>query len=162
MVIGLTKIFVFSDSHGCSANMSKVLRKEVPDMIIFLGDGEVDLESLKHSYPKIRIHSVRGNCDIYSSSAGFLILSVPPRKIFATHGHTYGVKIDPSLEKLVTAAFEKEADILLFGHTHVPFTDYRMGMEILNPGTIGNVENPTYGEVIIDGFKLRTAIKKVV
>jgi len=43
---------------------------------------------------------------------------------------------------------EKEADILLFGHTHVPFMDYYGKMLLLNPGSISlprATSIPTFG-----------------
>ena len=36
-------IYVFSDSHGYSGNMLHVLSAGLPDLLLFLGDGELDL-----------------------------------------------------------------------------------------------------------------------
>lgn len=38
---------------------------------------------------------------------------------------------------------ERQADILLFGHTHQPLTDYDDGLYILNPGSLRG--RGTYG-----------------
>ena len=40
-------------------------------------------------------------------------------------------------------ARERQADILLFGHTHQPLTDYDDGLYILNPGSLRG--RGTYG-----------------
>ena len=60
-----------------------------------------------------------------------------------THGHLYGVKSD--LTRVVYAARERNADLLLYGHTHIPVTDYEDGLYILNPGSIHG--GGTYGVV---------------
>ena len=35
----MTKICVFSDSHGCPENILRAMSKESPEYVIFLGDG---------------------------------------------------------------------------------------------------------------------------
>lgn len=54
---------------------------------------------------------------------------------------------------------EVDADVALFGHTHTPFKDRSLGMEVLNPGTISNVQHPSYGIVTISAGKIATQIK---
>ena len=142
--------FVFSDSHGYSNNMMTVLKQHLPDELIFLGDGELDLISVREKYPDLIIHHVRGNCDFSSSSKETIVIKSGRKKIFLCHGHTMDVK--SSLHTLIDTAFNAEADVLLFGHTHVPYTGFSMAMEILNPGTIGECLDPTYGVLIVDGF----------
>ena len=51
------------------------------------------------------------------------------------------------------AAMEADADILLFGHTHIAHRDTGLGMEIMNPGSIGMGIRPSYGVIKIDGDK---------
>ena len=150
------KYFVFSDSHGCSKNMETILRDQLPDELIFLGDGELDLLPIRKKYPDLKIHHVRGNCDLTSSARETLIIQCGRKKIFACHGHTLGVK--ESVDQLISKAFDSEADVVLYGHTHIPYTAYTMAMEILNPGSIGDVPDPTYGLVEINGFNVRTMI----
>ena len=52
------------------------------------------------------------------------------------------------LYRLVCAARERQADILLFGHTHQPLIDYDDGLHILNPGSLHG-SGGTYGTVDI-------------
>lgn len=49
--------------------------------------------------------------------------------------------------------------MVLFGHTHAPFKDRNLGIEVLNPGTISNVQHPSYGVVAISAGIITTAIK---
>lgn len=52
------------------------------------------------------------------------------------------------LFRVVCAAKERGADVLLYGHTHVPMTDYEDGLYILNPGSL---RSGTYGVVDLSG-----------
>ena len=151
--------YVFSDSHGYSGNMLAVLQKRLPDELIFLGDGELDLVDVRKKYPDLTIHNVRGNCDIASSARLQMVIKSGRKKIFICHGHTMGVK--DSLDMLVDSAFTAEANVVLFGHTHVPYTGFSMAMDIMNPGTIGECPDPTYGVLSIDGFRVDTIIVHV-
>ena len=128
------KVLVFSDSHGSLRNIKKVIKKTKNlDMIIHLGDiGHQDDElRMLTPYPtKI----VRGNCDWGSANPDSDIFNVGPVKIFASHGHQYGVNY--GYEKLYYTALENGCDIALFGHTHVPVLDEGEKVTIANPGSI--------------------------
>lgn len=148
--------YVFSDSHGYNENMLAVLNQKLPDELIFLGDGELDLIPVRKKYPNLIIHHVRGNCDIASTARLQIIIKCGKKKIFMCHGHTMGVK--DSLDTLIDTAFAAEANVVLFGHTHMPYTGFSMAMDIMNPGTIGEYPDPTYGVLTIDGFRVDTKI----
>lgn len=152
------KFIVFSDSHGVADNMIRAVKKEKPDLCFFLGDGEHDLSLLQRRFPNLPVNAVRGNCDVFSTLPRALCCAAGGLRIFATHGHLYGVKHDPILRELCEAALEADADVVLFGHTHDPFRDRTMGMEILNPGSIGPTTRPSYGLILTDGEKTETAI----
>ena len=42
----MTKICVFSDSHGNSENMIQAIEMEKPDIVIHLGDGAGDMSDV--------------------------------------------------------------------------------------------------------------------
>jgi hypothetical protein len=153
------KICVLSDSHGNSEHMSRAISVERPNYIIFLGDGELDFEVIKKAYPNVHTIQVRGNCDIHSPVPAIQKMVVGGKKFFATHGHKFNVKHDLTFWELRHTAMEDDADIVLFGHTHTPFKDRSLGMEILNPGSISNSKNPSYGVVTISEGKIATQIK---
>lgn len=154
----MTKICVFSDSHGYADNMLSAIAWEQPDLVIHLGDGEADLDLIRRGYPTLPIENVRGNCDRYSSVPEVLRLTVGGRRIFAAHGHTYGVKGDPTYTRLLFAAMEDEADIVLFGHTHMACQDEVNGMTIMNPGSCGDTYRPSYGMIMIEDGKTESKI----
>ncbi len=152
------KFIVFSDSHGVADNMLRAVRLEKPDLCFFLGDGEHDLAKLHRHFPGLPIHAVRGNCDVLSTLPRTLCCAAGGKRIYAVHGHLHGVKHDPVYRELCEAALEEGADIVLFGHTHEPFLDRSMGMELLNPGSIGPTTRPSYGLIRINGDRLETSV----
>ncbi len=59
-------------------------------------------------------------------------------KIFMTHGHRFRVKQD--LYPLLKEARAQNADVAMFGHTHIPHcTQEEDGLWVLNPGAAGGV-----------------------
>ncbi len=153
------KFIVFSDSHGDVDHMIRAVRLENPVLCFFLGDGEYDLTRLQRRFPSLPVNAVRGNCDLRSTLPRALTCAAGGVRIFATHGHLFGVKHDPIYRELCEAALAENADVVLFGHTHEPFRDRTMGMELLNPGSIGPTTRPSYGLILLDGDRVETAVR---
>lgn len=137
------KCLIFSDSHGEYRYLKKALSLH-PDaeVVFFLGDGLSAVEDIARDDENRMWISVRGNCDF---SNIFLNREALPaeeinlmgKKIFLTHGHLYGVKTD--LDRLSSAAESRGADIVLFGHTHIPYLNYVSAENphyLFNPGSI--------------------------
>lgn len=131
----MKSILVMSDTHGHKANMQKAL-KAFPgvDCIIHLGDYARDAEYIK-TLTGNRVYSLRGNCDISSSARREILLRTGGVKILALHGHDQGVK--SSLLGLGLYAAEKDADLVLFGHTHIPAEVPFLKAILFNPGSLG-------------------------
>ena len=66
-------------------------------------------------------------------------------RVFACHGHKYGVK--SSELSLWLRAKEKEVDLALFGHTHNPYERCYEGVRLFNPGSIGQ---GSYGVIYVE------------
>ncbi len=145
------RLIVTSDTHRDFYALHTLVEKHhrTADLFLHLGDGADELEQVKDIYPECKFLSVRGNCDFAVNSSLVGSFSCGDAKIFYTHGHIYNVKYE--LESLYRAGKEIEANVILFGHTHVPMVDYRDGVHILNPGSLGmpRGEKPTYGVVDI-------------
>ena len=152
----MTRICVFSDSHGSLAKMKEIVRAEKPDMVLHLGDLVSDCEELRREFPQLDIRNVRGNCDYRSAVPLLLRCTVEGKQIFAAHGHAYQVK--SGYTRICYAALEAGADILLFGHTHIPYRDHALTLDILNPGSIGPGYKPSYGRITIDAGTVETEI----
>ena len=155
-------ILVFSDSHGREGRIKEAIDRQIkkPDAIIFLGDGLRDMESIDAD--GIPILSVSGNCDLGSMFSGDTpdqrCVILGDKKIFFTHGHRYGVK--NTLIPLISEAAKREADVLLFGHTHEgyerelqPDNEYGIKLDkplyIMNPGSIGSYPY-MFGSITVD------------
>lgn len=135
-------IFVFSDSHGSVNDMKDIIRAGRPDMIIHAGDYSSDCEELKSEFPDMLITGVCGNCDRFTQLPVVLTFNMFGKKFFVTHGHNHGVK--SGIDRLCYAGLEAGADIIIFGHTHIPFYDRRLAIDIINPGSIGRSARPSY------------------
>ncbi len=155
----MTRICVFSDSHGDVERMKSAVLNERPDLVIHLGDCTADCDELRREFSTPDIRNVRGNCDRFSAAPELLRTEAAGKRIFAAHGHRYDVK--NSYNAICYAAMEAEADILLFGHTHIAYRDSHLGMEIMNPGSIGRGISPSYGVILIDGGEISTFIVRL-
>ena len=122
------RLLVVSDIHGRYERLAKLIDSQKGiDALIFLGDGLSDLDRADAYDRGISVISVKGNCDGFSflgrqSAPEETTVTFEGYKIFMLHGHTRGVK--HSLANAIYAAQEREADILLFGHTHEPLEKY--------------------------------------
>lgn len=156
----MTKAIVFSDSHGELRYMLQAVDRELPDMILHLGDHDADAAELGAEYPLLPMLVVRGNCD-WTDTPRYLVTVIEGVRIFLCHGHTYGVK--EGLMRAIYAALEKQADVLLFGHTHEPFCGEAEGgeLKLLNPGTCGPTYDPTYGILELDKGRCRACWKRL-
>ena len=103
----MKRVLVLSDSHGNVNNMILAVRREMPEMIIHLGDCWADAEQLQKKCLGIPLEQVPGNCDCRQE---FLerILLIEGKKILICHGHTYNVKA--GYMNLQYGAQEKEVD----------------------------------------------------
>ncbi len=154
------RIIVVSDSHRRISLLEEVAERHQDDMdyMIFLGDVLDDAAYLPEWFPNIKLCTVRGNCD-YSADAPLTgLLKAGGKRVFYTHGHQYFVKQGTAtLEKVARA---EGADVVLYGHTHLPHAEYKDGLYILNPGSIGNPREgkPSYGIVDITPAGILTNI----
>lgn len=160
------QILVFSDSHGNTARMKEIAARSRAEVILFLGDGLRDFETLADAVPQgTMLLAVRGNCDGISDGVpAERILTLEGIRILMLHGHTRSVK--HGTEALVSYARAQEIDLVLYGHTHTP-DDRRLFCDeggkplyILNPGSIGGgyFGSATFGTVEIRHGQMLTNI----
>lgn len=126
------RVLVLSDSHGDVYKLRRAIDSQpIAKLIVFLGDGEYDIDSVECRVPVIK---VRGNCDFGSSLPLNFTDEVCGKKIYCTHGFRENVKY--TTENLISAAKSHGAHIALYGHTHVPVTSYDGGLYLVNPGSV--------------------------
>ena len=145
------RIIVMSDSHGSFSRVMAILHDNPgADLFLHLGDGAKDFEEAGWLFPDTARKAVQGNCDfgydLELMQEG--VLEAEGKRILYTHGDRYRVK--QGLEELEKAAREKEADIVLYGHTHTAFQEYRDGLWILNPGSVRDSSYTPAGYLVLD------------
>lgn len=145
------KLLIASDLHGSARYCRDLLAaydREQADRLLFLGD--ILYHGPRNDLPdeynpkavasvlnerKENILCIRGNCDaeVDQFVLAFPILSefgfimADGLRLYATHGHVFNPDHLPPLQP---------EDILLFGHTHVPFLEKRGEILCLNPGSV--------------------------
>lgn len=127
------RVLVFSDSHGSNYNLRKVLDTSTADYLIFLGDGLREVQNLMQSYPHIKFLAVKGNCDFDPEAIETDLVTIGGIRILFTHGHNFNVRY--TTKTLEDAARKINADIVLYGHTHIAEKTYSDGLYIINPGS---------------------------
>ena len=129
------KIGLMSDTHGNTDNIDQAVAMAGElSMWIHTGDLVSDAEYLA-LVTEIPVISVAGNCDWGNTKApNEKIVELPGHKIFATHGHLYGVK--GNIYPLAQAAEKYGADIAVFGHSHVAQICHTNNLLIINPGSL--------------------------
>ena len=121
-----------------------IKRNRNADIFLHLGDG-ADSFLMLCERMGVFGRAVKGNCDSFLISSAKIpdrdIFTICGKKIFMTHGNAFGVSY--STERLIYAAREAEADIVLYGHTHVKDCRYieenevyKKPLYIMNPGSI--------------------------
>lgn len=128
------RILIVSDTHGYHKNLDRALENagEV-DMFIHLGDVEGGEEYI-NAVVGCEKHIVRGNNDFFSELPKEEEFYIGVKKAFITHGHNYCVSLDPKQVKEEGRA--RNADIVMFGHTHRPYLDQDQDITVLNPGSL--------------------------
>lgn len=137
-------IVVCSDTHGYTGFIDKLTSK-YPNASLYLhaGDSELRKEEL---FP---FETVKGNCDYYIDNR-IKLINVKGIKILMFHGDKFMLDLD----MLVNYAKNYDANILIHGHTHIPYYNYVEGVHILCPGSISRprVTRSTYALIKINEY----------
>jgi uncharacterized protein len=144
------RIGVVSDSHGELYMLDKALSlMEDIDLIIHLGDHYNDIIKINEKY-KNDIEYVVGNNDYKGGAEYDKTIVIAGKRIFMTHGHKYNVSL--GLNKLYFKGLEENADIVLYGHTHVQHIERSSSTLFLNPGStsLPRDSKPGCAVIVID------------
>lgn len=128
------RILIVSDTHGYHKNLDRALENAgTVDMFIHLGDVEGGEEYI-NAVVSCEKHVVRGNNDFFSELPKEEEFYIGAKKVFITHGHYYGVSLDP--QQVREEGQARNADIVMFGHTHRPYLEQQQDITVLNPGSL--------------------------
>ena len=146
------KILIVSDTHAKHGNLDYVLEQAGSiDLFIHLGDVEGDEEYLD-AVIECEKHIVRGNNDFFSRLPREEEFDIGKYHVFITHGHYYYVSMD--VDTIIEEARSRNADIVMFGHTHKPYFSQKDGLTVLNPGSLSyprqDGRKPSYMVMEID------------
>lgn len=126
------RIGVISDTHGVVHPAVPEVFKNV-DHIIHAGDicGEHVLEALRKLAP---VTSVEGNNDGLSTGEDILRFSLSGLRILLTHILPRPAKRDG---RVVESLKSEPADVVFFGHSHLPHNEVLDGVRYFNPASSG-------------------------
>jgi putative phosphoesterase len=143
------KVLVMSDTHGDIFNARQAIVSNADiDLVLHLGDFYRDAVKLSQLFPDIKMEYVCGNCDTgIAAPYAEKILEIGGKRIFMTHGHKYSVKW--SYDRILAKAEEENADVILFGHTHIAFIDKINNILIINPGSISESRSSNFESYLI-------------
>ena len=131
------KLVILSDTHGDDRIIDQVIAREEPfDYLIHCGDSETSLGGYADPSNPYRLLAVRGNCDYAVDLPAVRCERILFYNVLITHGHRENVRYGD--HDLLEIGMANRADIILYGHTHVPEFAERDGILIINPGS------PTY------------------
>ncbi len=143
------KIVVLSDSHGKEGYVYDILIKNTDaDMIIHLGDGVGDLDLSLFEIPSFKnkpVIRVLGNCDFFGDYPFTTFENICGYRFYITHGYRQNVK--QGLSQIKWDAEKNDRNVILYGHTHIPYLEEHDGLHIFNPGAVANLQ---YGIITID------------
>ncbi len=128
------KVLIVSDTHGRNHYLIDTINRVAPiDLLIHLGDLESGEEYIK-SMLNCPAEFVSGNNDFFNGLPKDKIIHIGKYTVMLTHGHRYGVNF--STGTLQETARRQQADIVMFGHTHVPLIDLTGSVWTINPGSL--------------------------
>ncbi|MGM0470971.1 MAG: metallophosphoesterase family protein [Bacillota bacterium] len=146
------KLVVISDTHGSQERIEEVIDREADfDYLIHAGDHLTDVDFAVDNQ-SWQVITVKGNCDRGLTGEVEKLFTVNGKQILLTHGHKYALK--QGLTRLSYRVAEVEADIVIFGHTHISLNQSVDGRLYFNPGslTYPRDDSASYGVLkIADG-----------
>jgi putative phosphoesterase len=146
------RIAVVSDSHRNLYMLDNAIKSAGNvDLIVHLGDCVRDIIKVNEKYKK-PVEYVFGNNDFGISPVYEKVLIKNGIRILLTHGHRYNLYY--GVEDLYSKALEVEAQVVLYGHTHIQNVERIGDILFLNPGS---VSLPRDGK---PGFAILTINKK--
>ncbi len=129
------RLAAVADTHSQPhAKTRERLQQLVPHAILHGGDIG-DLRVLEELAEVAPVYAVRGNIDSTARELpDVLMLDVGALRILLTHIAVYGPKLRSEVARMAKA---ERAQLVVCGHSHVPFIGRDQGLTVFNPGSIG-------------------------
>lgn len=148
------RILVISDSHGRNDDVAGVVQQVGHiDMLIHCGDVERGDDYIR-SLVDCPVHMVAGNNDYNLDLPSHDIFYIGDLKTMVVHGHRF--RVYRGVDYLRDYALQNHIDVVMYGHTHVPFIEIGEEVTILNPGSLSyprqSDRKPTFLIMEIDEY----------
>jgi len=134
---------IISDTHipwrakSVPIEFMKWFENEKVELILHAGDlNEPKVIDILSNIAEVK--AVKGNTD-YIDLPKELIIKIEDRRILLFHSDNVYPRGD--INKIAQYAKEKEVDIVVYGHTHIPIFTYKNGIYLLNPGSATGVRS---------------------
>ena len=155
------KILVLSDTHSYLDNARAVLKRigGKMDMVFHLGDHDADALELQREFPALPFHYVKGNNDYLIDTPATKMVRAGGKAFLLTHGHKQRVHWNP--DSIAYWAEEQGADVVVFGHTHMPVCDDDGRVMLFNPGSLSLPRGgsmPSFGVLSVENGRVEGAI----
>lgn len=139
---GSSRLVVVSDTHSAPhPAFAEWVKPLEPTAILHGGDiGDLTVLDTLAQIAGVPVVAVRGNIDERAHDLpDVLVIDVArppgtPLRFYVTHIAVYGPRLCADVAK---RAREARAQLVVCGHSHVPFIGVDRGMPIFNPGSIG-------------------------
>lgn len=140
--MALRRYALMSDTHGKVHPRFHEILTGV-EAVLHAGDvgGEEVLVELRiHA----SVHAVAGNVDMSSADLPpWRVVEMPFGKVGIAHGHRQSAEQWERSHQLREMFAPKGVRLILHGHSHLAFLDYRSGVYVVNPGPAGR---PRFGD----------------
>jgi putative phosphoesterase len=127
------KIGVLSDTHGDRKAIEQAVKAVgAADLWLHAGDHCQDSRKIRE-LTGMPVVTVLGNCDGYASAKPDEFIDLPGCRIWLTHGHRYNVR--DGRDELLYWARTFTAQVVVYGHTHIPDVFWDQDLLVFNPGS---------------------------
>lgn len=129
-------IAVLSDTHlRVGRSLPRFVQEHLTQIDLILHAGDLThMEVLEELACFAPVRAVRGNCDGWD-------VSLPDRDIIECEGWKIGLvhgnagKGNSTPDRAYAEFKDTPVDVIVFGHSHTPFLEWRKGILLFNPGS---------------------------
>lgn len=113
------RVLIISDTHGRHTAFDRAIMEAGKiDYLVHLGDTEGG-EDYIEAFCGCPAYILAGNNDFFSRNLREMEIYFGKKKAFMAHGHQYSVSL--GVERILDEGRSRNADIVMFGHTHRPY-----------------------------------------
>ena len=128
----MPKVLIMSDSHGWEEEILNIKNRHYHeiDAMIHCGDSELSPDSKELS----EFHTVKGNMDFDADFPTEREVKLDSLHFLIVHGHLH--QTNSTLMNVQYRAEEVGANVVCFGHSHIPVAENIGDILFINPGSI--------------------------